>query len=291
MRRCQVRWTRGVRGGEGEVGRGEVVGGGRSGEGEVGGEGAVGKVEGRGAEGAVRTGEGGEGKAQWGRGKVAALPVAASDVGACLPTLPHLSAFPLLAPTSLPLLLPANPSPPLRHLPPFLSTTPLCPPLSCPLPQARLPLYPSYPPPFTSLSPIAQPLVGLAIMAAAAARTSGRERGQAEVLCGDRSTAGSTASGGGGGAGARGVGERAGARGVGERAGAVVWGKGQVLWCGGKGRCCGVGGRAGAVVWGKGQVLWCGGIAGASGMGKGQVLGTVSALTGLELWELDKMAR
>ncbi|CAI5986504.1 unnamed protein product [Closterium sp. NIES-64] len=55
-------------------------------------------------------------------------------------------------------------------------------------------------------------------------------------------------------AGVRGVGERAGVRGVGERAGA-----------------CGVGERAGV-----------------RGVGKGQVLGTVSALTGLELWELDK---
>ncbi|CAI5962215.1 unnamed protein product [Closterium sp. NIES-65] len=62
MRRCQVRWTRGVRGGEGEVGRGEVVGGGRSGEGEVVGGG--------------RSGEKGrwEGRAQWGRWRLPRAP-------------------------------------------------------------------------------------------------------------------------------------------------------------------------------------------------------------------------
>ncbi|CAI5528643.1 unnamed protein product [Closterium sp. Naga37s-1] len=159
-----VQWGGGRWWGEGEVGRGEVDGGGRSGEGggrsgEGGGgggraqwgggrwwaEGAVGRREGgRGGRSGEGGGSGSGGRSEdgggWGgegavgRGKVAALPVAASDVGACLPSPPHLSAYP-------------PPSPlPAHHI---LSARSLLPAFPHPLPR----LYPPYLPPFTSPLP------------------------------------------------------------------------------------------------------------------------------------------
>ncbi|CAI5954565.1 unnamed protein product [Closterium sp. NIES-65] len=244
--------------GEGAVGRREGGRGGRSGEG--GGSGSGGRSEdggGWGREGAV------------GKGKIARCPLPRQTwVHVCPRS--HISPLFRFSPPHHSLFsFPRNPSPPLRHLPPFPSTTPLCPPLSCPLPQACLPLHPCRA--HLGEREGAKLRCCAEIEATAGSAASGgvgrvkgwRPRGSSSAVCGET-----------------GSGKQSVSR---SSAGAVVWGKGQVCVVWGKGQVCVVWGKGQVrVVWGKGQV--CVGV----GKGPGEVLGTVSALTGLELWELDK---